>query len=158
MVMPKAGVDAYAMMRTHFQHGMAEDTALDFLRPIIDAVCHLHRSGFAHQDVKSENILVQYREGGVIDHVCLIGTARTAPFLQHYPRFDVIPHCDSTNAADFDTCCDVAYAQPQDAPGSLGFMAPEAMIKFVPNPEKLDVWSLGCVLLELVRGGDHPLG
>ena len=30
-------------------------------------------------------------------------------------------------------------------------MAPEALIKHVPDPTKLDVWSIACVLLELVR-------
>ena len=36
-------------------------------------------------------------------------------------------------------------------PGSLGFMAPDAMLRNVPDPTKLDVWSAACVLLELVR-------
>ena len=91
MVMPKAGRDAYFMIHHLYLDGMPEDRALDFLRPIVDAVCHLHRLGFAHQDIKTENIMVRYRLGGAIDHVCLIGTAHTIPTLQHHnPRFDVI--------------------------------------------------------------------
>ena len=47
--------------------------------------------------------------------------------------------------------CDLSLAIPGEAPGSLGFMAPEAMVKNVPDPTKLDVWSAACVLLELVN-------
>ena len=48
-------------------------------------------------------------------------------------------------------CCNVAFANVTEGQGSLGFMAPEALLKHVPDPTKLDVWSIACVLLELVR-------
>ena len=56
----------------------------------------------------------------------------------------------TTPRSDFDMSCNLDKTSPEEAPGSLGFMAPEAMIKNVPDATKLDVWSIGCVLLEMV--------
>ena len=47
--------------------------------------------------------------------------------------------------------CDLSLVVPGEAPGSLGFMSPEAMVKDVPDPTKTDVWAIACVLLELVK-------
>ena len=49
-------------------------------------------------------------------------------------------------------CCGTTDAPRSEGHGSLGFMAPEAMVKNVPDPTKLDVWSLACVLMEMRMG------
>ena len=49
-------------------------------------------------------------------------------------------------------CCSSQSAERAEGHGSLGFMAPEAMVKNVPDPTKLDLWSLACVLTELRMG------
>ena len=86
MVMPKAGPDLYRWIKARARETnapLAEDVALNFVRPVIDALSHLHQSGFAHRDVKSENILVQCRydrgdvQRPVIEQVYLIGTVHT---------------------------------------------------------------------------------
>ena len=61
MIMPKVKSDLYAMLRKHDSTGgITEDTALNILSPVIDAVCYLHKAGFAHRDIKSENIMLNY--------------------------------------------------------------------------------------------------
>ena len=70
LAMPYAGVDLNKML--HYQNcvgGMNEDAALDLIMPIFDALRHLHGSGFAHRDIKSENILFTDDP----QHVYLIG-------------------------------------------------------------------------------------
>ena len=58
--------------------------------------------------------------------------------------------CDVAATTHKDTPDSLCFMAP-GVPGSLGFMAPEAMLRNVPDPTKLDVWSAACVLLELVR-------
>ena len=73
--MPNAGVDLYKMLRDqNCVGGMREDAALDLIMPIFDALRHLHGSGFAHRDVKSENILFTDDP----QHVYLIGKVQSA--------------------------------------------------------------------------------
>lgn len=132
LVMPSMATDVYEMTsKLKTSGGIAEDHILDMIRPIMDALACLHERGIAHRDVKSENILVDYTpncddpQRPTVNRICLI---------------------------DFDMCCNVASANDAEGLGSLGFMAPEALIKHVPDPTKLDVWSIACVLLELVMG------
>ena len=41
--------------------GLGQDLSLRVIKPIVSALCHLNELGYAHCDVKSENILVEYR-------------------------------------------------------------------------------------------------
>ena len=78
--MPRVGHDLFEMLVDHASvGGIAEDKALELTVPILDALRHLHELGFAHRDIKSENILVNYDRNvdnprhPYVDQVYLIG-------------------------------------------------------------------------------------
>ena len=88
--MPKVGSNAFELVSSHLcVGGISEGTVLNVIWPIIDALCHLHEAGFAHRDVKSESILVDFSpnqhdpQRPVINHVCLIGNTGASTIL-HY--------------------------------------------------------------------------
>jgi len=62
--MPRVGSDIFELLvqcTTGEAAGLPEDMALQVIAPIVSALCHLNGMGFAHRDVKSENILVEFR-------------------------------------------------------------------------------------------------
>ena len=52
--------------------GLQEDLALQVIKPVVSALCHLNRMGFAHRDVKSENILVQFNKDSDTGDVAIL--------------------------------------------------------------------------------------
>merc|ERR1711908_81715 len=113
--MPFVGRDVFEFISevAGEEHGVNEDASVRVVAPIVSAIAHLHRCGYAHRDVKSENILVSWTMND-----------------------DGQPHIHSSHLIDFDMCCAVDDASPRDGCGSLGFMAPESMIKQVFDPAK----------------------
>lgn len=93
------------------------------------ALRHMHDKSIYHLDVKPENILVRSNLiTNEIEHVRL---------------------------TDFGTSVgltDLTFGTYDRRVGSLGFMAPEIFARAPYSPGPADVWSLGCVLLELLWG------
>lgn len=104
--------------RVHDKNTMTVSTA------IREALQHVHSLGYAHRDVKSENILVRTasQKSTVITDVRLID-------------FGIACHLDD----------DVSR---RELCGTPGFIAPETVLRQVEDARKVDVWSLGCVILE----------
>lgn len=91
---------------------------------IRDALEHAHSLGYAHRDVKSENILVRAasEKNGLITDVRLI---------------------------DFGIACRLEDEEAiREMCGTPGFIAPETLLRRVVDVRKVDVWSLACVILE----------
>ncbi|KAH8068466.1 serine/threonine kinase [Aureococcus anophagefferens] len=76
------------------------------------ALARMHEAGYAHRDVKPENVLVDFRGDAVEPN--------------HGPLF---------------RCC-----------GSMGFFAPDMLDVRGYDATRTDVWSLGCLGLELALG------
>ena len=114
--------------------GVGEAVAMAVIKPVLSALSHLHARGIAHRDVKSENILVDYRKDEITGAVTVTGV----------------------KLIDFDLCCRVGQVGPKDMAGSLGFMSPEAMTMMsnLTDQTTTDVWASACVLIELVMGRD----
>mmetsp|Transcript_15449 Transcript_15449/g.27348 ORF Transcript_15449/g.27348 Transcript_15449/m.27348 type:complete len:397 (+) Transcript_15449:130-1320(+) len=134
MVMARMPGDLYEFIghECTVEGGLDEPIALDVIRPVLSALHHLHRLGYAHRDIKSENILVDSRRavGSVVEVV-------------------------DVKLIDFDMSCQLAAPPPpfgSSTQGSLGFMAPEVLFREIPDHGKLDVWSAACVLLEMSMG------
>lgn len=138
LVMPRLSGDLYNLME-RYKTGLDETMAMTIIASVLGALAHLQTRGFAHRDVKSENILIEYTQGDQ----------------------DGLQVTD-VRVIDFDSCCAVAHESiladapradaPVKPPGSFGFMSPETLSNTVADPSLADVWSAGCVLMEMVTG------
>lgn len=113
-------------------------TSREVLLGIIQPLLYLHNRGISHRDLKPENILLSHTriDGGTdINHrdirICDFGESTIA---------------HSTNGRELSDLC-----------GSPGFFAPEMILNGDTgyNGFKADVWSVGCIMLELTRGHDE---
>ena len=110
--------------------GLREDLALHIAMNIGRALAHVSQHQMCHRDVKPENILIKgslYHTHSVEAKLCDFGL------------------CGVAVNGNFDM---------SDFVGSPGFFAPEILACDVYNAKKVDVWSLGCILLEMLDGHD----
>lgn len=102
--------------------GLSEITVRAYTRQILKGIRFLHENGIIHRDLKSENILLD--SNGKIK-LCDFGSSKK------YEN-------DLGESGDI-----------QSMKGSLPWMAPEVM-KQGGYGRKADIWSLGCVVLEML--------
>uniref|UniRef100_A0A7S2FNM7 Protein kinase domain-containing protein n=1 Tax=Octactis speculum TaxID=3111310 RepID=A0A7S2FNM7_9STRA len=93
-------------------------------KAICDALQYVHSLGYAHRDIKSENILVRAASANGI-------------------------HITDVRLIDFGIVCrlDDETALGEMC-GTPGFIAPEVITRQVEDGRKVDVWALGCVVLD----------
>ncbi|KAI2606748.1 hypothetical protein GGR54DRAFT_407128 [Hypoxylon sp. NC1633] len=108
------------------KHGKFEEPVVSSLtRQTLSGLAYLHREGILHRDLKADNILLD------VDGTCKISDFGISK------KTDNIYGNDKTNSMQ----------------GSVFWMAPEVIR---PQGEgysaKVDIWSLGCVVLEMFAG------
>jgi tetratricopeptide (TPR) repeat protein len=108
---------------------MAE--ALRFAREVADALDYAHRAGVVHRDIKPENILLQDGHAVVAD----FGIAR-AISAAGAPRLTTVGMAVGTRE----------YMSPEQAAGSM------------PVDGRSDIYSLGCMLFEMLTGNPPEIG
>ncbi|MCJ1255284.1 hypothetical protein MMC24_003100 [Lignoscripta atroalba] len=101
-------------------------------RRILEALKVLHEDGYAHTDVKLDNVFVNYREGDV--------------------RFSDVQLGDLGGAYPADS----KYAIEGTPVGAPMWSSPEVIME-TPWNIATDVWSFGTVLISLIYGGNFNL-
>jgi serine/threonine protein kinase len=126
IVTEKGGADLFEFFDEH-PHGVPEIWAQEIISNVMTAIVYCHNVGVCHRDLKPENILLQ---------------------------FDIKEEkCISLKLCDFGLSTRYQENVPlKDFCGSPGFFAPEMITKGSYFGDKADIWSIGCVLLELVVG------
>jgi len=104
--------------------GLREFNTKEVITAMHDALEHVHSHGYAHRDVKGENILVRPASGK--------GRYITDVRLTN---FGIVCRLDDETALG-EMC------------GTPGFIAPEVITRQVQDGRKVDVWALGCVVLD----------
>lgn len=102
-----------------------ENTTSSFINQTLQGLAYLHSRGILHRDLKADNLLVDYHG------ICKISD------------FGTVRHSHDI------------YANVQDMSlqGSLFWMAPEVVrLSSQGYSAKVDIWSLGCVVLEMLAG------
>ncbi|ETS87646.1 hypothetical protein PFICI_01474 [Pestalotiopsis fici W106-1] len=116
------------------EHGRIEDeqVTMVYALQLLEGLAYLHESGIAHRDIKPENILLDHN--GVIKYVDF-GAAKVI-------------------ARQGRTLVKTAATTPnRSMTGTPMYMSPEVIKGESPGKAgSVDVWSLGCVILEMVTG------
>lgn len=112
------------------KHGRFEASVSQyFTRQVLEGLSYLHSCGILHRDLKSDNILID------LDGVCKISD------------FGISKKSRNIYAND----------AAMSMQGTIFWMAPEVIHNVVDNEKqgysaKVDIWSLGCVVLEMFAG------
>ncbi|GMI46071.1 hypothetical protein TrCOL_g2499 [Triparma columacea] len=114
-------------------NGVTEHLGRLIIMGIMEGVDFIHCKNIAHRDLKPENILLRRVKGSGDDDE---------------EEYDVV-------LCDFGLCARVNEDELMtDFCGSPGFFAPEMFVTGKYNGKQADVWSIGCILLELLVGHD----
>ncbi|OAQ72300.1 STE/STE11/SSK protein kinase [Pochonia chlamydosporia 170] len=117
------------------EHGRIEDEQVItfYALQLLEGLVYLHESGIAHRDIKPENILLNHN--GIIKYVDF-GAAK------------IIARQGRTLAADLH-----ATKPNKSMTGTPMYMSPEVIKGENPGRAgSVDIWSLGCVVLEMATG------
>jgi serine/threonine protein kinase/tetratricopeptide (TPR) repeat protein len=111
-------------IRMHREREMAVDASCSIARETADALAYAHKQGIVHRDIKPENILLSGGHAIVAD----FGIARA---------IDVggVKQLTMTGVA---------------GPGTPAYMSPEQLLGDRPVDARSDIYSLGCVLYEML--------
>jgi len=133
IIMQKGDLDLYDFMESTGDKPEPE-ISREIFYGVLLAMAHLHKNGICHRDLKPENILLcNTHEALGITHenvkVCDLGS------------------CIQEKAME------VGFS---DFIGTPGFFAPEMILSSDRyNGFKVDTWSIGCILLEMVIGSQN---
>ena len=131
IVTEKGGMDLFAFFDEH-PDGVPESWALHITTAILRAVLFCHARGICHRDLKPENILVEFDDE---NEKCLD-----------------LKLCDFGLSTSYVAPGTSQHVLLSDFCGSPGFFAPEMITNEVYYGDSADLWSSGCILLELVLG------
>ncbi|CAE7803616.1 ANP2, partial [Symbiodinium sp. KB8] len=122
--------------------GLPGSLALRLAGQVLSALEHCHRCGIAHRDVKGANVLL-------FPH----GIAKLADFGSS-KVVNTLPRSPGSHATS-PTGDGSARAATPRCQGTIAWMAPELMQETgAPcDAYKADVWSFGCLCVELLTGG-----
>ncbi len=116
--------------------------AIDVGIQVASALCAAHSVGIVHRDVKPENIML--RRDGIVK-VLDFGIAKLSA-----PRTTTPTDKEAPTLALVNTAAGMIL-------GTAPYMSPEQARGLVVDP-RTDIWSLGCVLYEMVAGRQPFLG
>ncbi|KAL5564022.1 hypothetical protein UlMin_033769 [Ulmus minor] len=103
-----------------------------YTKMILKGLCSIHARGFVHCDLKPDNILVFPS-----NKIGILPKLKIADFgLAQY--YEVDPNQSPK----------ITY--PRSFPGTPLYMPPESVFSEIKPP--LDIWSLGCVVIEMITG------
>ncbi|KAL9131247.1 MAG: hypothetical protein Q9217_000789 [Psora testacea] len=126
------------------EHGRIEDETVIqvYALQMLEGLAYLHQAGIAHRDIKPENILLDHH--GVIKFVDF-GAAKVIARQNKTLQPDAIPTTGGPTAK--------VPAKQKSMTGTPMYMSPE-VIKGSNEGRlgSIDIWSLGCVVLEMATG------
>lgn len=109
---------------------LQEEVIAHYTRQILKGLQYLHRKNIVHRDIKGANILIT-----------ITGVAKLADF----GCSRVLDRLGTPTSSTMDA----SYKRIQ---GTISFMAPE-VIRQTGYGRKSDIWSVGCVVVEMATGG-----
>jgi mitogen-activated protein kinase kinase kinase len=115
---------------------LGESLICHFVRQILEGLTYLHSMNIIHRDIKGANILVDQKGGVKISD------------------FGISKRVNASSLLNENTTQGKKAANRVSLQGSVFWMAPE-VVKQTAYTRKADIWSLGCVIVEMLTG-QHP--
>lgn len=137
MVFPKLGPSLYETMNRNDDRPFPVYMIRKYLKRLCQTLAFMHSIGIVHTDVKPENILhdnVRYEEV----------TSEHPGLASEFPKSDTLTLIDFGSAQFIER-------SHQKLVSTRHYRAPEVLLG-LPWSLSIDVWSVGCVLLEFVVG------
>ncbi|KAM0915779.1 hypothetical protein ACQ4PT_010601 [Festuca glaucescens] len=123
IVMDYVGPSLYDVLHEHRRsRPFTEPEVRCIMRQLLAGAKHMHRRRVVHCDIKPENILVGL--GGI----------------------------DDVKLCDMGLAVSMHERPPYGKRGTYGYMAPEVLLGQTDYDAMVDMWSLGCVMAELLAG------
>lgn len=135
------------------EHGRIEDETviMVYALQLLEGLAYLHRSGIVHRDIKPENILLDHN--GVIKYVDF-GAAKVIA-----RQGKTVAGMDAFNKGSKEPLPKEPPYQRKNQKTMTGtpmYMSPEVIrgdtSKLANRQGAVDIWSLGCVILEMATG------
>lgn len=112
---------------------MDYDSIFDFAKQLTSSVMYLHHVGIVHFDLKPSNIGYTFGPHGVVYKILDLGLSEISSIVNSHEFKEALKSGDVKKVS--------LWYRPIEA-----FIQPETM------NEKTDVWSIGCILYELLSG------
>jgi len=152
MIFEKLGMSLYDVLKKNLYKGFSIELVQSFARQVLISVGFMHSIELTHTDLKPENILlvndefieIKPKQNSLVDDRS--STRSSSEETKYYkPKYDAIKIIDMGGATyDHDHHSSVINTRQ--------YRAPEVMLGCWAWGHESDVWSIGCILLELYSG------
>ncbi|KAJ5677161.1 uncharacterized protein N7477_002794 [Penicillium maclennaniae] len=132
------------------EHGRIEDETviMVYALQLLEGLAYLHQAGIVHRDIKPENILLDHN--GIIKYVDF-GAAK---IIARSGR--TVAPVDGPSVLGKDNQLPNQRKNQKTTTGTPMYMSPEVIRGDLPDLNNrqgaVDIWSLGCVILEMATG------
>ncbi|KAG5534081.1 hypothetical protein RHGRI_022274 [Rhododendron griersonianum] len=133
-----------------------EPVIQNYTRQILSGLAYLHGRNTVHRDIKGANILVdpngeiKLADFGMAKHVCLIFSPLQQEVNYYHALLKYVYNCSSGPRTNFEMFEQItASSSMLSFKGSPYWMAPEVVMNTNGYSLPVDIWSLGCTILEM---------
>ena len=153
----------YQLLEMNNLKGISLGSIRYICRQILQAVEYMHSLNIIHNDLKPENILLSVSKNDNNEtnksnlNISNINNQRSN-INQNTNSISNLSITSRMNKrvlikiADFGSACNLQTLKKRDLIQTMFYRAPEVIIGFEEINEKIDVWSIGCILGELYLG------
>lgn len=133
---------------------LSPERAIDLVLQITEGLAHAHKKGIVHRDLKPSNIMI-HRPAEKFENEALNGASHQAIETVRILDFGIARIVESTTGST------TGLTQTGDVFGTPNYMSPE-QCEGKPIDSVSDIYSLGCILYELLTGklpfeGSNPI-